>query len=464
MRAWVSRTSCRSGSASPTKSRPLTSARPRWPRLEAGETFYTQNFGIAELRSALAAYVSRLHRPIAVDNVAVTASGMSALMLSIEALVDPGDRVVCVTPLWPNLTEIPKILGAEVVRVALQFGRGGWTLDIDRLLEALTPGTRALMINSPNNPTGWTMARDDQRAILEHCRRHGIWIVADDVYERLYYAGEGCAPSFLDLADASDRLVSTNSFSKAWLMTGWRLGWIVAPQALMSDLGKLIEYNTSCSPVFVQRAGVAALRDGEPTVAHTLERFRAARALLVTRLASIDGVEAAPPPGCDVRVLSRSRRDATAWRSASDWCARRDSGSRPAVHSAPKARASCAGASPQARERLQTACAACAVSSPAAKHRSPVRACASLSYPDGVQELAQKTVEMVRSALACRRVATSAIEGRAHAALHGFDDCLVFQFNLMQCAAGALAVVSPRSIRRSGTRCACGRSPAERRG
>ncbi len=265
--------------------------------INAGETFYTQNFGINELRAALAGYVSRLHRPIAVDNVAVTASGMSALMLAIEALVDPGDRIVCVTPLWPNLTEIPKILGAQVVRIALQFARDGWRLDIDQLLDALTPGTRAVMINSPNNPTGWTLARDDQRAILEHCRRLGIWIVADDVYERLYYADARCAPSFLDLADPADRLVSTNSFSKAWLMTGWRLGWMVAPTDLMPDLGKLIEYNTSCSPVFVQRAGVVALRDGEPSVAHTLARFSAARALLVRELSSIEGVEAALPAG-----------------------------------------------------------------------------------------------------------------------------------------------------------------------
>jgi aspartate/methionine/tyrosine aminotransferase len=269
--------------------------------LGAGETFYTQNFGIPELRAAIAAYVSRLHRPISVENVAVTASGMSALMLSIEALIDPGDRVVCVTPLWPNLTETPKILGAEVIRVALEFGKKGWNLDLQRLLGALVPGTRAVMINSPNNPTGWTLARDDQRIILEHCRRHGIWIIADDVYERLHYAGSGdktlCAPSFLDLADPGERLVSTNSFSKAWLMTGWRLGWIVAPPALMSDLGKLIEYNTSCSPVFVQRAGVVALRDGEPTVTHTVERFRAARDLLVRELTSIDGIEAALPAG-----------------------------------------------------------------------------------------------------------------------------------------------------------------------
>ena len=266
--------------------------------LAAGESFYTQNFGIPELREAIGRYVSRLHRPVPTDNVAVTASGMSALMLCVEALVDPGDRVVCVTPLWPNLTEIPKILGAEVIRVALDFGERGWRLDVDRLLDALTPGTRAVMINSPNNPTGWTLDREAQQTILAHCRRHGIWIIADDVYERLYYADAGAvAPSFLDLADPTDRLVSTNSFSKAWLMTGWRIGWIVAPAALMPDLGKLIEYNTSCSPVFVQRAGVVAIRDGEPTVLHTLERFRAARDFLVERLPRLPGVHAALPAG-----------------------------------------------------------------------------------------------------------------------------------------------------------------------
>ena len=269
--------------------------------LAAGETFYTLNFGIPELRAALATYVSGLHHPVGIDRIAVTASGMSALMLTVEALVNPGDRVVCVTPLWPNLTEIPKILGAEVARVALRFDRGGWTLDVDRLLEALTPGTRAVMINSPNNPTGWTLSADEQRIILEHCRKHGIWIVADDVYERLYYAGgegsDACAPSFLDIATADDRLVSTNSFSKAWLMTGWRLGWIVAPPALMADLGKLIEYNTSCSPVFVQRAGVVAIEHGEPTVAHTLSRFRKARDELTHALRRMPRVEAALPAG-----------------------------------------------------------------------------------------------------------------------------------------------------------------------
>jgi len=268
--------------------------------LAAGETFYTQNFGIPELREAIAAYVSRWHRRVAADAIAVTASGMSALMLSVEALIDPGDRVVCVTPLWPNLTEIPKILGADVVRVALSFGADGWTLDVARLLDALTPGTRAVLINSPNNPTGWTIARAGQAAILEHCRKLGIWIIADDVYERLYYdapPARACAPSFLDLSSPGDRVVSTNSFSKAWLMTGWRLGWIVAPGTLLPDLGKLIEYNTSCSPTFVQRAAVVAINDGEATIAHTLERYRAARDLLVAELNAIPDVSAAAPAG-----------------------------------------------------------------------------------------------------------------------------------------------------------------------
>ncbi len=265
--------------------------------LARGETFYSQNFGIPELRDAIAAYVARLHRPTPAGQVAVTSSGMSALMLTVEALVAPGDRVVVVTPLWPNLVEIPKILSANVVCVPLAFTATGWTLDLDRLLAALTPATRVLMINSPNNPTGWTIDRADQQAILAHCRRHGIWIVADDVYERLVYDGSDCAPSFLDLAAPEDRVISTNSFSKAWLMTGWRLGWIVAPDALMPDLGKLIEYNTSCSPVFVQRAAVVAITDGDPTIAHTLARYSAARDFLVPSLSRLPRVEVAPPAG-----------------------------------------------------------------------------------------------------------------------------------------------------------------------
>jgi len=268
--------------------------------LNAGETFYTQNLGLPELREAIASYVSRLHRPTGSDCVAVTTSGMSALMLTTQLLVDPGDRVVVVTPLWPNLVEIPKILGANVECVALEFGKAGWSLDLARLLEALTPGTRAVCINSPNNPTGWTLGADDQRAVLAHCRRHGIWIVADDAYERLYYSGGTVpipAPSFLDLTEPDDRLVSCNTFSKSWLMTGWRLGWIVAPPSIVPDLGKLIEYNTSCAPAFVQRAGIVAVTRGDETIAKNIERFRRARDFLDARLQAMPGIETVAASG-----------------------------------------------------------------------------------------------------------------------------------------------------------------------
>ena len=271
--------------------------------LAAGDTFYTHNLGIPELREAIAAYVTRLHRPTTVDHIAVTNSGMSALMVASQAIVGPGDRVVAVTPLWPNLVEIPKILGAQVETVALHFTPAGWQLDTARLLGTLRPGTRAVFINSPNNPTGWTIDRASQRAILEHCRRHDIWIVADDAYERLYFADPqpgattAAAPSFLDIAEDQDLVISTNTFSKAWLMTGFRLGWIVAPRTLAVDLPKLIEYNTSCAPPFVQRAGLAAITRGEPVIAHTVSRLRAARDYLVEELARTPGIETATPSG-----------------------------------------------------------------------------------------------------------------------------------------------------------------------
>ena len=264
--------------------------------LEAGEVFYSQNLGVPELREALAQYVSRLHKPVSQDQIAVTSSGVNALMLASQLLLDPGDRAVEVVPLWPNLQEIPRILGAQTITVPLRFGME-WTLHLDQLLEALTPRTRAVYINSPNNPTGWTITREAQKAILAHCRRHGIWIVCDDAYERMYYGEGGVAPSFLDIAEPEDRVIGANTFSKSWLMTGWRLGWLVVPPALAPDLAKLIEYNTSCAPVFVQRAGVAAVRDGEPVVAHSRERFRRARDFLVNALDEIPGVKTALPPG-----------------------------------------------------------------------------------------------------------------------------------------------------------------------
>ena len=265
--------------------------------IAAGELFYTHNLGIPALREALAAYISRLHRPVSPEQIAVTTAGVNALMVASQLLIDPGDRVAQVVPLWPNLQEIPKILGATVETVPLEFSPSGWKLPLEKLLDALRPGTKALYINSPNNPTGWTVSAGDLKAILQHCRRHGIWIFSDDAYERLYYGEEGVAPSLLELGETEDRVISANTFSKSWLMTGWRLGWLVVPPGLTADLGKLIEYNTSCAPVFVQRAGIAAVKEGEPVIARTRYRFRKARDFLVAELRTIPKIEVALPTG-----------------------------------------------------------------------------------------------------------------------------------------------------------------------
>ena len=266
--------------------------------LRDGRTFYTHNLGRPDLRQALARYLAGLHgRPVAVERLAITNSGVNALMIVAEALLSPGDRVVVVDPVWPNVAEIPKIMGARVETVPVTLRGGAFALDLDRLLDALTPGIRALVVNSPNNPTGWTLPAADRTAILDRCRRNGTWLVCDDVYERLYFGPEASAPSFLALADPDDRVVSANSFSKAWRMTGWRLGWIVAPRALVERLGVLLEYNTSCAPDFVQSAGLAALERGEDDVADLRAELSAARHRLIPSLRSLPGVEAPWPAG-----------------------------------------------------------------------------------------------------------------------------------------------------------------------
>jgi aspartate/methionine/tyrosine aminotransferase len=273
--------------------------------LQAGETFYAHNLGLPELRDAIAHTMTRRHaehdavRAIVPSRIAVTSGGVNALMLAMQALLDAGDEVVAVTPVWPNLTAQPSILGAQVRTVCLQPRDGAWTLDLAQLLAAITPRTRLLVVNAPNNPTGWTLTREEQGALLAHCRRTGTWILADEVYENLYYGAtdNGCAPSFLDLAQPDDRLVVAHSFSKSFLMTGWRLGWLVMPPAMTEPMGKLIEYNTSCAPVFTQRAGVVALERAGEITPRVVEHLRACRDTLVTALAQLPGVEVASPLG-----------------------------------------------------------------------------------------------------------------------------------------------------------------------
>ena len=292
--------------------------------LARGETFYSHNLGLPELRHAIAGYTHLLHPQQGTDQwfdrIAVTSGGVNGLMLASQALVDAGDEVVVVTPAWPNLVAQPRILGAQVRTVPLQVltdgpRAGAWALDLDALLAAVTPATKLLIVNAPNNPTGWTLSRDEQTAILAHCRRTGTWILADEVYERLYFAGDTVndpalgrasggawgstmsAPSFLDVAAPDDRLIVPHSFSKSFLMTGWRLGWLVLPAALTHAVGKLIEFNTSCAPVFVQRAAMVALLHGDEVTPRLVQHLRTCRDTLVPQLQAVPGVTLAEPQG-----------------------------------------------------------------------------------------------------------------------------------------------------------------------
>ncbi|HEY2751473.1 pyridoxal phosphate-dependent aminotransferase [Phenylobacterium sp.] len=263
-----------------------------------GKTYYTHNLGRTDLRTALSAYLTRLHgRPIGTGRLAIANSGVNALMLAAQAVVSPGDKVVVVAPVWPNVVEIPRILSARMQTVALDRAQGHWRLDLEKLMAALTPDTKALFLNSPNNPTGWVLPSQDRAAILERCRKYGIWLIADDVYERLVFARPVAPASFLEMADDDDRLISTNSFSKAWRMTGWRLGWMVLPPALTEAMGVLVEYNTSCAPDFIQSGAVAALTHGEEAVEALRTELRAARDQVLGALRQMPGVEAPEPEG-----------------------------------------------------------------------------------------------------------------------------------------------------------------------
>ncbi len=262
--------------------------------LRAGDTFYSHGRGIVAMRAALSDYLLRLYgRRVAEDRLALTSSGMNGVMLLAQALVGPGDSVVSVSPCWPNLLRALAIAGAEVRTVTLQPGEAGWTLDLDALFAACDATTRAICFASPGNPTGWVMERGQQEAVLAYARARGISVLADEVYHRLVY-DRPVAPSMLEIADPEDAVYVVNSFSKAWAMTGWRLGWITYPAGQAAAFEKLIQFNTSGAPTFLQAGAIAALRDGEPFVAEFLDHCRAGRAVAESRLGAMARVRSVP--------------------------------------------------------------------------------------------------------------------------------------------------------------------------
>jgi aspartate/methionine/tyrosine aminotransferase len=270
--------------------------------LAAGETFYTYQRGLPELREALAAYHQRLYGlPSDPERFFVTSGGMPAAMMAIRMVAGTGDEILIPTPAWPNFAGAITVAGARPVGVPLTIASGGWELDLERLARAITPRSRAIVINSPANPTGWTASAADLRGILELARRRGLWIIADEIYGRFVYdpvltTGKARAPSFRDQMNESDRILFVQTFSKNWAMTGWRLGWLETSPAYGQIIENLVQYSTSGTPAFVQRAGVAALEQGEDFVAHQIARARKGRDI-VAKLTTTGLVDLPLPAG-----------------------------------------------------------------------------------------------------------------------------------------------------------------------
>lgn len=265
--------------------------------LKAGETFYTYQRGIPELREALARYTASLYGvPADSSRFFVTNSGMHAVQIVLASVAGPGDEVIFVAPLWPNLQAAAGIAGATAVEVPLDPKDGAWHLDLGRLARAITPRTRAIFVNTPNNPTGWTADAQTIRAIVELAREAGCFVIADEIYSRFYYNGLR-APSFHEAEDAQDFILYVNSFSKNWSMTGWRVGWIEAPAEMGDVIENLVQYSNSGVPTFIQRAAIAALSEGESFVTSQIERAHVARDLFADALLSTNRVELTKPEG-----------------------------------------------------------------------------------------------------------------------------------------------------------------------
>jgi aspartate/methionine/tyrosine aminotransferase len=264
--------------------------------MHAGETFYTWQRGIPELRQAIARYTGALYGiDCTPDRITVTGSGMQAIILTCQALIDPGDNIVVVSPVWPNIVSALGIVRGVSKPVQLERKDGvNWSLDPDRLFDAVDERTRAIFVNSPSNPTGWTMPADQQKAVLDFARQRGIWVMADEVYARIVYNAPH-APSFLEHATADDPLIVLQSFSKPWAMTGWRLGWMTSPDSFGEEIAKLLQFNLSGSPAFLQRGAVAAIEQGDGFVKTMVDRCRAGGELVFQRLSALPQVSIARP-------------------------------------------------------------------------------------------------------------------------------------------------------------------------
>jgi aspartate/methionine/tyrosine aminotransferase len=270
--------------------------------MQDGFTFYTENAGLPSLRRAIAASYQRL-QGVELDpmsEIVVTASGVQALNVGIRCVLDPGDEALALTPAWPNGTAVAMMANAVVTQIPHPLCGERYQIDFDALERAVTPRTRMLLYTSPSNPLGWVATEEEQQALLEFARRHKLWLIADEVYDRLYYAGAQLGdpvPSILRKATRDDAVMVVHSFSKSYCMTGWRLGWLVARQDVAAKATQLNEFIISHAPTFAQKAGETALAEGEPELRRMLERLKENRDLCLDALRGVPGVTVPKPDG-----------------------------------------------------------------------------------------------------------------------------------------------------------------------
>ena len=264
--------------------------------LDRGETFYAPNSGQRQLRETIADYMNGLYSSrISTEQITVSVSGMNAIMLSAQALVPYGSKVVVLLPSWPNIPAVQRIMGAKVEGVPIGMKDGKWSLDMDQVFDACDSKTTAIIINSPNNPSGWTMSNHEQKTLLEFARKKGIWIVSDEVYARISFNASH-APSFSEVIEKDDRVIIVNSLSKSWAMTGWRLGWITGPSEVMEGVKTCQASSASHVPTFLMGAAAVAL-DCEEERESFFESFAERRDVFHTLLQDIPGIVAPKPEG-----------------------------------------------------------------------------------------------------------------------------------------------------------------------
>ena len=270
--------------------------------LEEGYTFYTENAGLPGLRQDLAHYYQRV-QGVELDprsEIVVTGSGVQALNVGIRCVLNPGDEALVLTPAWPNASANIMMDNATLVEIPLLLRGDRYTIDFDALKAAITPRTRLVVYTSPSNPLGWVATETEQEELLEFARRHDLWLVADEVYDRLYYRASElgvAAPSILRKANREDAVIVAQSFSKTYCMTGWRIGWLVGRRDIGEKATQLNEYIISHAASFVQRAAQTALTHGEEELKRMLVRLKGNRDFCLAALRQMPRVTVPSPDG-----------------------------------------------------------------------------------------------------------------------------------------------------------------------